>query len=77
MNNAHIGWWIADLKSETYFCSDFVARLLGLDENCIISFQDFNSRILKENHNHTNSLSFHELQKNNRRRLSTQHDSRK
>ncbi|MDD3038218.1 PAS domain-containing hybrid sensor histidine kinase/response regulator [Bacteroides sp.] len=63
MNNAHIGWWIADLKSETYFCSDFVTRLLGLDETRTISFQDFNSRILKEDHNHTNSLSFHELQK--------------
>ncbi|GCB35783.1 PAS domain-containing sensor histidine kinase [Bacteroides faecalis] len=62
MNNAHIGWWIADLKSETYLCSDFIAQLLGLDETRTISFQDFNNRILKEDHNHTASLSFHELQ---------------
>ena len=62
MDNAHIGWWIADLKSRTYTCSDFVSQLLGLDDTHTISFHEFNKRILKEDHNHTVSLSFHELQ---------------
>ena len=46
MNKANIGWWEADVKTECYKCSGFIAQLLGLDEDGIISFNDFNKRIL-------------------------------
>ena len=48
MNKANIGWWEADVKTECYKCSGFIAQLLGLDEDGIISFNDFNKRILRE-----------------------------
>lgn len=48
MNKANIGWWEADVKTECYKCSGFIAQLLGLDEEGIISFNDFNKRILRE-----------------------------
>ena len=47
MTNANMGWWEADLKTESYICSGYISRLLGLDENGTISFKDFNKRILK------------------------------
>lgn len=49
MTNANMGWWEADLKTESYICSEYISRLLGLDEDGTISFKDFNKRILKEN----------------------------
>ena len=33
MNKANIGWWEADVKTECYKCSGFIAQLLGLDED--------------------------------------------
>ena len=48
MTNANMGWWEADLKTESYICSEYISRLLGLDEDGTISFKDFNKRILKE-----------------------------
>ena len=62
MNKANIGWWEADVKTECYKCSGFIAQLLGLDEEGIISFNDFNKRILREDQQHTTSHSFDELQ---------------
>lgn len=62
MNKANIGWWEADVKTECYKCSGFIAQLLGLDEDGIISFNDFNKRILREDQQHTTSHSFDELQ---------------
>ena len=43
-----MGWWEADLKTESYVCSEFISRLLGIDEDGVISFEDFNKRIQKE-----------------------------
>lgn len=48
MANANMGWWKADLSTANYECSDFIVELLGLDQTGIISFEDFNKRIQKE-----------------------------
>ena len=56
------GWWEADLKTESYVCSEFISRLLGIDEDGVISFEDFNKRILREDQHHTTSYSFDKLQ---------------
>ena len=57
-----MGWWEADLKTESYLCSEFISRLLGIDEDGVISFEDFNKRILREDQHHTTSYSFDKLQ---------------
>ncbi len=62
LNKANMGWWEADLKTESYVCSEFISRLLGIDEDGVISFEDFNKRILREDQHHTNSYSFDKLQ---------------
>ncbi|MCY6360325.1 hypothetical protein OXV74_19765 [Bacteroides thetaiotaomicron] len=28
LNKANMGWWEADLKTESYVCSEFISRLL-------------------------------------------------
>ena len=43
-----MGWWKANLSTANYECSDFIVELLGLDQTGIISFEDFNKRIQKE-----------------------------
>ena len=48
MANANMGWWKANLSTANYECSDFIVELLGLDQTGIISFEDFNKRIQKE-----------------------------
>ena len=48
MANANIGWWKANLSTANYECSDFIVELLGLDQTGVISFEDFNKRIQKE-----------------------------
>ena len=58
LNKANMGWWEADLKTESYVCSEFISRLLGIDENGVISFEDFNKRILKEEQRPTTVHSF-------------------
>ena len=58
MTNANMGWWEADLKTESYICSEYISRLLGLDEDGTISFKDFNKHILKEEQRHTTTHSF-------------------
>ena len=63
LNKANMGWWEADLKTESYVCSEFISRLLGIDEDGVISFEDFNKRILREDQHHTTSYSFDKLQK--------------
>ena len=55
------GWWEADLKTESYICSEYISRLLGLDEDGTISFKDFNKRILKEEQRHTTTHSFDDI----------------
>ena len=62
LNKANMGWWEADLKTESYLCSEFISRLLGIDEDGVISFEDFNKRILREDQHHTTSYSFDKLQ---------------
>ena len=62
MSKANIGWWEADLKTETYKCSELISELLGLEEDGVISFEDFNQRILREDQNYTTFPSFDELQ---------------
>ncbi|MCS2245930.1 PAS domain-containing sensor histidine kinase [Bacteroides thetaiotaomicron] len=57
-----MGWWEADLKTESYICSEFISRLLGIGEDGVISFEDFNKRILREDQHHTTSYSFDKLQ---------------
>ena len=61
MTNANMGWWEADLKTESYICSEYISRLLGLDEDGTISFKDFNKRILKEEQRHTTTHSFNNI----------------
>ena len=48
MANATMGWWKANLSTANYECSDFIVELLGLDQTGVISFEDFNKRIQKE-----------------------------
>ena len=62
LNKANMGWWEADLKTDSYVCSEFISRLLGIDEDGVISFEDFNKRILREDQHHTTSYSFDKLQ---------------
>ena len=61
MTNANMGWLEADLKTESYICSEYISRLLGLDEDGTISFKDFNKRILKEEQRHTTTHSFNNI----------------
>ena len=60
MNAANMGWWKADLTTSNYECSEYVSELLGLDDSGIISFEDFNKRILKEEQRPTTVHSFSE-----------------
>ena len=62
MNKANIGWWEADLKAETYKCSELISQLLGIGEDGLISFEDFNKRILKEDQGYATFPSFDILQ---------------
>ena len=51
-----MGWWKANLSTANYECSDFIVELLGLDQTGVISFEDFNKRIQKEEQH---SATFH------------------
>ena len=62
MNKAIIGWWEADLKAETYKCSELISQLLGIGEDGLISFEDFNKRILKEDQGYATFPSFDKVQ---------------
>ena len=62
MNKAKIGWWEADLKAETYKCSELISQLLGIGEDGLISFEDFNKRILKEDQGYATFPSFDKVQ---------------
>ena len=62
MNKANIGWWEADLKAETYKCSEIISQLLGIGEDGLISFEDFNKRILKEDQGYATFPSFDKVQ---------------
>lgn len=62
LTNANMGWWEADLKSETYTCSEYISCILGLNANGIISFKDFNKLILKEEQHHTSVHTFDNVQ---------------
>jgi signal transduction histidine kinase len=62
MTNANMGWWEADLTTKSYTCSEYISQLLGLDADGIISFDDFNKRILKEEQRHVTSHSFDNIQ---------------
>ena len=58
MANANMGWWKANLSTANYECSDFIVELLGLDQTGVISFEDFNKRILKEEQHSTTVHSY-------------------
>ncbi len=60
--NANIGCWEADLQNANYICSEYISSLLGLKEDGVISFEDFNKRILKEEHPLTTVHSFNNAQ---------------
>lgn len=62
MNKANIGWWEADLKAETYKCSELISQLLRIGEDGLISFEDFNKRILKEDQGYATFPSFDKVQ---------------
>lgn len=62
MNKANIGWWEADLKAKTYKCSELISQLLGIGEDGLISFEDFNKRILKEDQGYATFPYFDKLQ---------------
>ncbi|KAA4068885.1 PAS domain-containing protein [Bacteroides ovatus] len=57
-----MGWWEADLKAETYKCSELISQLLGIGEDGLISFEDFNKRILKEDQGYATFPSFDKVQ---------------
>ena len=42
---ARLGWWEADFNEGVYYCSEFLADLLGIDK---ISFRDFGNLICEE-----------------------------
>ncbi len=65
MRNADMGWWEADLQNESYTCSEYISNLLGLKEDGIISFENFNKLILKEEQPHTTVHSFGNVQQAN------------
>lgn len=46
---AQIGWWEANFTRKEYFCSDFVADLLGVPETRTLSFRDFKD-LIREDH---------------------------
>lgn len=48
LDKAQIGWWEADFVKQQYICSDFIRNLLNLNEDGIISFEDFNHLIYKD-----------------------------
>lgn len=54
--------WEADLKAETYKCSELISQLLGIGEDGLISFEDFNKRILKEDQGYATFPSFDKVQ---------------
>lgn len=58
MTNANMGWWEADLEKQNYICSEYISDLLGLGENGIISFEDFNKCIMNEEQYPTSVHSF-------------------
>ena len=58
LTGANMGWWEANLANESYVCSEYISNLLGLDESGVISFEDFNCRILQEEQRHTTVHSF-------------------
>ena len=58
MTHANMGWWEADLENESYICSKYIADLLNLEEDGVISFKEFNRHILKEEQRHTTVQSF-------------------
>lgn len=58
MSYANMGWWVADLNNEVYTCSEYISGLLGLGKDGIISFENFNKRILNEGQRHTSVHSF-------------------
>ena len=62
MNKANIGWWEADLIAETYKCSELISQLLGIGEDGLISIEDFNKRILKEDQGYATFPSFDKVQ---------------
>ncbi|WP_073344948.1 PAS domain-containing sensor histidine kinase [Bacteroides congonensis] len=47
MAHANMGWWKANLATANYECSEHISELLGLDKTGIISFEDFDKRILE------------------------------
>ena len=58
MANANMGWWEANLATESYTCSEYISEILNLDETGTISFEDFNKRILNEEQGPTTVRSF-------------------
>ncbi|MCD8080957.1 MAG: ATP-binding protein [Bacteroides sp.] len=40
MEQADMGWWRADLENKTFYCSDYLAKLFGLNGN-VITYADF------------------------------------
>lgn len=62
MTNANMGWWEADLSTKSYICSEIISKQLGLSEDGVISFEDFNNRILQGEQKYTSAHSFNNIQ---------------
>lgn len=62
MDKANMGWWEADLKTGNYTCSKFISDLLGLGDDGIISFEEFNKLILREDQRHISPHFFNKIQ---------------
>ncbi len=52
-------------RCESYVYSEYISRLLGLEEDGFISFENFNKRILREEQPHTTIHSFDNIQQTN------------
>ena len=49
-------------KANTYKCSELISQLLGIGEDGLISFEDFNKRILKEDQGYATFPAFDKVQ---------------
>lgn len=49
MQSADMGWWKADFSTYTYTCSEYVCKLLGMNEKNTISFFEFKD-IIRDDH---------------------------
>lgn len=63
MEQADMGWWRANLENKTFCCSDYLARLFGLNRN-VVSYADFIQLIREDYRLLVNKKFMHSLKTN-------------